>query len=224
MTIHQRINLAKKSLKGISIGDAFGESFFGEIAVIKKHIQERTIPPTKWEFTDDTVMAIAIYDQLRRNKDINQDQLAQQFVLNHDKDVNRGYGATARRILREIGAGGHWKDITQSVFEGMGSMGNGAAMRVGPIGAFYYDDLAMVKELAKKSAEVTHSNLEGITGAIAVAAATALATKLAMGGEKISPNDFIDTIAKELPNSDTQSKIKKSMRVPYSYHMETIDR
>ena len=30
MNHKQRTKLAKKSLKGISIGDAFGESFFGE--------------------------------------------------------------------------------------------------------------------------------------------------------------------------------------------------
>ena len=71
MTFDQRIKLANKSLKGISIGDAFGESFFGETDKMLTHIRERTIPKTSWEFTDDTVMAIAIYDQLRKNKEIN---------------------------------------------------------------------------------------------------------------------------------------------------------
>ena len=102
----QRIELAKKSLKGISIGDAFGESFFGETDKMLSHIHHRTIPETSWEFTDDTVMAIAVFEQLEENQDINQNQLAAQFSINHDKDVNRGYGATARRILREIGEGG----------------------------------------------------------------------------------------------------------------------
>jgi len=142
------------------------------------HIRERSIPKTSWEFTDDTVMAIAVYDQLRINKEINQNQLAELFSINHEKDVNRGYGATARRILREIGEGGNWKEISQSVFEGMGSMGNGASMRVSPIGAYYFDDLKRVKELAIKSAEITHSNIEGITGAIAVSIGTAIATEL----------------------------------------------
>ena len=111
MTVNQRIELANKSLKGISIGDAFGESFFGETDKMLNHIHERNIPETSWEFTDDTVMAIAVYDQLRINNDINQNQLAREFAINHEKDVNRGYGATARRILREIGAGGNWNEI-----------------------------------------------------------------------------------------------------------------
>lgn len=222
MTIDQRIELAKKSLKGISIGDAFGESFFGDTDKILNHIQERKIPKTSWEFTDDTVMAIAVYDQLRINKGVNQNQLAEQFATNHEKDVNRGYGATARRILREIGEGGNWKEISQNVFDGMGSMGNGASMRVSPIGAFYFDDLNKVKELAIKSAEVTHSNIEGITGAIAVAVATAIATKIKWNDEAISPNEFINRIVEELPDTDTKSKVKKSISVPYTYKIETV--
>lgn len=217
-----RIQLAKKSLKGISIGDAFGESFFGERKLMLNCIGKKIIPETSWEFTDDTVMAISVFEQLERYGKIDQDDLAQQFSINHNKDVNRGYGATARRILREIGEGGDWKEISQSAFEGMGSMGNGASMRVGPIGGFYFDNFSKVKNLATLSAQITHSNIEGITGAIAVAIATALATKIHLEKIKISPNEFIKTIINELPDSDTTSKIKKSLSVSYNYNIETV--
>lgn len=221
--IHQeRLKLAFKSLKGISIGDAFGESFFGETDMILQHLKERKIPKTSWEFTDDTVMAIAVYNQLRVNQDIYQDKLAEEFVSNHEKDVNRGYGATARRILREIGEGGNWRAISEGVFEGMGSMGNGASMRVSPIGAYYFDDLKRVKELAIKSAEITHSNIEGITGAIAVAIGTAIATTLKLENKEIDPNDFILQVAERLPDTDTKAKIKKSTTISYKYNIETV--
>jgi ADP-ribosylglycohydrolase len=223
MNNDQRKELARRALKGISIGDAFGESFFGERSEIQKYIHERTIPPTKWEFTDDTVMAIAVYEQLEKHQTIVQHALAQQFAINHDKDVNRGYGATARRILREISEGGDWKEISQNVFDGMGSMGNGASMRVSPIGAYYYDDLEKVKMLAIQSAEITHANVEGITGAIAVAMATALATQLKMQKSKATPHDFITRVAAALPGSDTKSKIIKSIAVPYDYNIESVE-
>ncbi len=222
MDTNRRIQLAKKSLKGISIGDAFGESFFGERKLMLNYIEERTIPETTWEFTDDTVMAISVFEQLERSGTIDQDDLAQQFSINHNKDVNRGYGATARRILREIGEGGNWKVISRNAFEGMGSMGNGASMRVGPIGAYYYDNLNEVKHQAKLSAEITHSNIEGITGAIAVSIATALATKFNIESTEVSPKNFIESIIKELPDSDTKSKVNKSLSVPYSYNIETV--
>lgn len=222
MTHNQRIQLAKKSLKGIAIGDAFGESFFGEQNQMLQSIQERIIPKTTWEFTDDTVMAIAVYEQLEAHQTIHQNELAQQFAINHNKDVNRGYGATARRILRTISEGGNWKEIATRVFEGMGSMGNGASMRVSPIGAYYFDDLEIVKKLAIQSAEITHANIEGITGAIAVAIGTAIATQMKVQQKTITPIEFIESILKELPASDTKSKINKSLTVPYHYHIETI--
>lgn len=221
-TNKQRLNLAQTTLKGISIGDAFGESFFGEPSKIQQHLQNKTIPPSSWEFTDDTVMAIAIYEQMEAHQNIQQDDLAKQFAINHQKDVNRGYGATARRILRTIEAGEDWRTVSKRVFAGMGSMGNGASMRVGPIGAYYYDDLKKVRHLAIQSAEITHTHPEGITGAIAVAIATALATQIRLGIIHLSPYEFIEQVAKELPDTDTTSKIKKSLSVLPHYHIKTV--
>jgi len=222
MNTNQRIEQAKKSLKGVSIGDAFGESFLGKQDEILRYIQARKVPETTWEFTDDTVMAIAVYEQLEKKGAIIEGELARAFVENHDKDVNRGYGATARRILREIGEGGDWKTISKGVFEGMGSMGNGAAMRVSPIGAYYFDDVKKVKTLAAQSAEITHTNIEGITGAIAVAVATAIATHIKISRQNIHPEKFIEQVISELPDSDTKSKIKKSLSIPYNYDIKTV--
>lgn len=76
--------------------------------------------------------------------------------------------------------------------------------------------------MAIKSAEITHSNMEGITGAIAVAIATAIATESKIENLEISPIEFIERIVKELPDTDTKSKIKKSLSVPYHYNIETV--
>jgi ADP-ribosylglycohydrolase len=222
MNKDQRIELARKSLKGVSIGDAFGESFFGETNTIEKCIREKIMPQTSWEFTDDTVMSIAVYEQLEKNGTINQNDLAKQFSIKHKLDPNRGYGATARRILRAIEEGENWRKISREAFDGMGSMGNGASMRVSPIGAYFYDDLDKVKELAKNSAEVTHSNIEGITGAIAVSIATAITTKNYLHNQQIEPNEYIKLIVEELPETDLKAKINKSISIPYSYHTETV--
>ena len=64
--------------------------------------------------------------------------------------------------------------MTPRLFGGEGSFGNGAAMRVAPLGAYFADELDAVVEQASFSAEVTHSHPEGIAGAIAVAVAAAL--------------------------------------------------
>ncbi|MEN2400836.1 ADP-ribosylglycohydrolase family protein [Flavobacterium sp. MC2016-06] len=217
-----RIENAKKSLLGVSVGDAFGDSFFGDLDIISESIYLRQIPETKWEFTDDTVMSIAVFEELERNGDINQENLLKQFCINHDLDTNRGYGATLRRLLREVQNGENWHEVSKRAFEGQGSMGNGAAMRVCPIGAFHFDNFQKVKELSIKSAEITHSNIEAITGAIAIAIGTALTTQMKFDRCILTPTDFIDKILKELPDSDTKSKISKSKSVSYNYHIETV--
>jgi ADP-ribosylglycohydrolase len=217
-----RIDNAYKSLIGVSIGDAFGESFFGNSDKIAKCISLRELPDTKWAFTDDTVMSIAIYEQLETNGEIDQDSLVTRFCINHDLDPVRGYGATLRRILREIKEGNNWTQVSRNAFDGQGSMGNGAAMRVCPIGAFYYEDLQKVKKQSIKASETTHSNIEAIAGAIAVATGTALATKMAGESYYQSSSEFIDDILAELPDSETKSKILKSKSIPYDYHIETI--
>ena len=222
ITLKKRKILAKRCLKGVSIGDAFGESFFGETNMILKHIDEQTLPTTTWEFTDDTIMAIAVYEQLVHLQAIDQDALALTFVRNHNLDPNRGYGATVRRILREIGEGKAWVDLSKAVFDGMGSMGNGAAMRVASIGAFYYDDLTKVKALAQASAVVTHAHLEAQVGAMAVAVAAGLATQVGLGQATFSPAAFITAVVNELPASDTTSKINKALHVSARAHPETL--
>jgi len=50
----------------------------------------------------------------------------------------------------------------------MGSYGNGAAMRVSAVG-WFFDDYETVLEEAKKTAEVSHNDSEGIKGAQCVA-------------------------------------------------------
>jgi ADP-ribosylglycohydrolase len=62
-----KLLLASKSLTGISIGDAFGESFFGEESMIRMHIHQRIIPESTLDFTDDTIMAIAVFKSLENS-------------------------------------------------------------------------------------------------------------------------------------------------------------
>jgi hypothetical protein len=131
----------------------FGESFFGETDQLLTKISSREIPDTRWEFTADTVMSLAVLEELEENGAIDQDRLIKKFCKNHDLDPKRGYGATLRRLLREIKDGENWSKVSKQAFDGQGSMGNGAAMRVCPIGAYYSDDIQKVKAFAAKSSD-----------------------------------------------------------------------
>ena len=222
--VKNRLSLesSKQSLLGVSIGDAFGESFFGPADIMTSSIQARTVPETSWRFTDDTIMSIAILEELEASGSIDQERLIASFCRNHRLDPNRGYGATLRKLLREIEDGAYWQTASKAAFDGQGSMGNGAAMRVCPIGAFYYNDLRSVKELAIQSAETTHSNSEAIAGAIAIAIGTALTTQMGIRNDYPDPIVFIERIVEQVPDSDTKSKIAKAKSVPYEYNIETV--
>ncbi|MDR2951065.1 MAG: ADP-ribosylglycohydrolase family protein [Prevotella sp.] len=223
MTKKLNIEYAKKSLLGLSIGDAFGDSFFGDLDTVNNYIDNRIVPPyTKWEYTDDTVMAIAVLNNLVANGEVNQDMLAKQFASNYRKDINRGYGGTAHKILREIGEGQPWQEVSASVFDGQGSMGNGAAMRTAPLGAYFYNDLKWLKSEVAKSALVTHFNLEARVGATAIAYAASLALNLRLTNTQLSAEAFIKEVYDQLEDSDTKSKIRKAMHIPGTYRIDTV--
>lgn len=208
-----RIKFAKTSLIGLSVGDAFGETFFGEENQILDRITHRDLKSPPWYFTDDTVMGIAVYKTLKQFGEIRQDKLAKLLADNYSKDWHRGYGGTAHDILQSIGSGENWRIVSPKAFDGMGSMGNGAAMRVAPIGAYFYDDPAKIKEQARLSAEVTHFNEEGIAGAVAVALAAGMVLENKLASKEMNAAEFIEKIFYEMPESDTKYAIRKDLQV-----------
>lgn len=206
-----KLLLASKSLTGVSIGDAFGESFFGEESLMKTYIHQRILPETSLDFTDDTIMAIAVFKSLEKFGEINQDFLAEEFTKNYFLDINRGYGPSMHEYFRAVENGENWKEVSYSKFEGQGSMGNGGAMRASVIGAYFYDNLDKLKLNAELSCEVTHANKEAIEGTKAIALAAAFAVQEKLGTETFDQQSFIQKIQDELNDSDMKSKLNKTL-------------
>lgn len=203
----QQLDRARLSLEGLSIGDALGDRFFMHADTAKAMIRSRALPKSPWMFTDDTNMALSIYEILRRYGEIDQDVLAMSFAQHYHP--LRGYGPAMHRLLPQIATGKSWKTLSASLFSGQGSYGNGAAMRVAPLGAYFADDLDKVVEQAQKSAEITHAHPEGIAGAIAVAVATAIATQL-KGDPPPDRADFLDRVLPHVPVSEVKSGIRRA--------------
>ncbi len=201
------LNRAFNSLQGLSVGDAFGEKFFLHPDVAENIIAARAIPAVPWYYTDDTQMALSFYWVLREYGEINRDELAKSFARRYDGQ--RGYGAGMQRLLLSIRDGAKWQDLSCNSFNGQGSYGNGAAMRVAPLGAFFADDLDLVVQQAGKSAEVTHAHSEGIAGAVAVAVAAAFASKL-KDSNKPNKTEFLDLILPYIPESEVAAKVRQA--------------
>jgi ADP-ribosylglycohydrolase len=202
----ERLARARVSLEGLSVGDAFGEQFFSQPSAIF----ERRILATPWRYTDDTHMALSIMKILRDSGGIDLDTLADSFVQQYQRESWRGYGPGMHRLLPQIRKGMPWHTAARDLFGGQGSFGNGAAMRVAPVGAFFADDLEAAVEQARHSAEVTHAHPEGIAGAIAVAVAAAWAFRLRDTSPTPTRQEFIDLILPLIPSGQVRDQVQRA--------------
>ena len=204
MTDDRSLARAVASLRGLAVGDAVGACYF--IPLNQPLLADRRLPPDPWYWTDDTEMACSVLAVLRDHGHADQDALAHSFAEHHDFD--RGYGAGVNRMLRLIRQeGAQWREQAEGMFSGKGSWGNGAAMRVAPLGAWYGSaDLDRVAAEATASAEVTHTHPEGVAGAVAVAVAAALAADSDLTGHA-----FLAEIAERTPSGLVRDGIGNAM-------------
>ena len=214
----ERFARAVQSLQGLSCGDAFGERFFLHPEVAQSLIAQRAVPSPPWRYTDDTVMAIAIAETLEEFGEIREESLAENFGTRYLADPQRGYGPAMHGLLPEIAkAPSRWKERSEALFHGAGSFGNGSAMRVAPLGAYFADDLDAVFNQAIYSSVVTHSHPEAIAGAVAVAFATALAYEHRT--VRLSPTEFLRRIRHQTPASEVQLGIERAIALPPGSHV-----
>ncbi len=199
------------SLQGLSVGDAFGEQCFDYWRTDHPAMEKHVPPPPPWPYTDDTEMALSIVEVLRRLGHIDPDVLAVEFARRYNP--SRGYGGGAHRLLQKLRTGADWRDEAPAMFGGTGSYGNGAAMRVAPLGAFFADDLESAIANAALSAQPTHTHIEGTAGAIAIALGAALAWRIAEG-ERLAPDSFLTTVAARLPACETRDGIHAAAKLP----------
>jgi ADP-ribosylglycohydrolase len=207
---------AVRSLEGLSIGDAFGEQFFGSTESTSCRIERREVPAGPWQYTDDTVMALSVVDVLSEGGCIDRDRLADFFMARYLRDPVRGYGRGAHEILGGLAAGEHWRTASTHAFDGRGSMGNGGAMRTPPVGAYFADDFKRVVTEARQSAEVTHAHPEGQSGAIAVAIAAAYASS---GGRR--PADMFAAVLDHTPHGETRAMLERASSLPMESDIPT---
>ncbi|MEV6367477.1 ADP-ribosylglycohydrolase family protein [Micromonospora musae] len=204
-----RVALARDSLTGLSVGDALGSQFFVPGRRPEDLIAGR-LPPVPWEWTDDTEMACSVLAELVESGRIDRDRLALGFA--ERAEPYRGYGPGAVTILRLIRTGTPWPVAAASAFGGQGSCGNGAAMRVAPVGAYFADSTTRAAAQARASAEVTHAHPEGIAGAVAVAVAAALAARGRLDGDPPAPHRLLAGVAAGLdPATEVHRRTRRAV-------------
>ncbi|WP_329462634.1 ADP-ribosylglycohydrolase family protein [Streptomyces sp. NBC_01431] len=202
-SLDPRFERALGSLRGLSVGDALGSQFF--VPANYPRLKNRELPDGPWQWTDDTEMACSVLAVLAAKGRIDQDALARSFADHHDFD--RGYGPAVNRMLRLIREGGDWRELASALFNGQGSWGNGSAMRIAPLGAWYADDPEQATHQAEISSYTTHQHREAVVGAMAVAAASALVAAPAGPPE---PGELLDGVIALVPRSAVGAGLRRA--------------
>ncbi len=199
-------------LLGQAVGDALGAPFEGYPADFiywqYGSIREQLIrlPDGPLRYTDDTQMMIGVAEDLLNHDEILPATLMERFAARYDPE--RGYGAGARRLLEAAAAGEDWDRLAETLFPG-GSFGNGAAMRVAPVGMVFAHDLVRATGQAVVSARVTHRHPLGIEGARLFAIAVALASR----GPPLDRRAFYRELARDCREEEFAWQLRAARRL-----------
>ncbi len=187
-------NIKAKYLGGMvgsALGDAIGELAFryhrkDELCAQLDRLKE-------FRYTDDSAMSIGLAESILGKGCLDQQDVGETFKNNFHKEPWRGYASgppTIFSMVEQLGI--TYAEAAGTLFGGTGSLGNGAAMRVVPVGLFFHNSSDLY-QMARMSAVVTHAHPVGIDGAAVQADAIALAVKLDQR-EAFPREVFIDTL------------------------------
>jgi poly(ADP-ribose) glycohydrolase ARH3 len=207
-------------LLGLAIGDALGAKFEAQSAeAIRARIPtvEALIEYPKEEiwYTDDAQMAIGVAETLAEHGRIVEEHLCRAFVANYVP--SRGYGRGARAVLEAMEDGRNYREVAQRYFPG-GSYGNGAAMRVAPVGLLFRDDHRRLWEEARASALPTHLHPLGIEGAQILA----LGVSICSHAGRLDAVEFLNDLENACESNEYRAKLSESKRVRSSDELAVL--
>lgn len=198
-------------LLGLAVGDALGGKFEAQSAdAIRTRFpttdQLIDYPQEEIWYTDDTQMAIGVAEALIERGEIVEEVLCRAFVANYVP--SRGYGRGARAVLDAMEAGLDYNRVAEEHFPG-GSYGNGAAMRVAPVGLLFRDDPGRLRRQARLSALPTHRHPLGIEGAQLLALAVALCS----GQERFDRASFFAELLAACESAEYRAALEEASRI-----------
>jgi ADP-ribosylglycohydrolase len=146
-------------------------------------------------YSDDTEMMIGIMEALEENPAFDPALAARRFLANFHP--LRNYGARIYGIMDQLRKGSPWDRV------GTDSWGNGGAMRIAPIGFFFYDDGDLLRENALLCTHITHRHPQALAGALAQAMAVGMAARKGIEGEVFDRRAFLDEIVAGVEGVDS---------------------
>lgn len=190
---------------GTAVGDAIGELAFRHPrrdALLREVESQQSLA-----YTDDTAMAVALAESIIRVGGIDQQHLGDTFWASYVREPWRGYASGPPTVFwRAQDMGMPYAAAARTLYGGEGSFGNGAAMRVAPLGLVFHDAPALYDE-ARLSATVTHAHPIGIDGAAVQARAVAEAVRSERRGG-VSVDDFVGALLDTARTSEMKGKLE----------------
>jgi len=229
-------NEIRRKFLGAIIGSALGDAI-GEIVLYKasrglitnhdvhycvsmSELMKLATEFGELKYTDDTAMAIGLAECIIARTRIDQQYLGDRFRINYDREPWRGYATGPPAIFLMVEQRGlsyveASRKVGEALYGSKGSYGNGAAMRITPVGLFYHDAPDLYS-FVEASAALTHTHPVAVDGAAVLAKAVAAAFEL------MPPQAFDqESFCRELIGFARTPEITEKMRLVLTLLLES---
>ena len=193
---------------GSLIGTAVGDSLGARRECSPADTEVADLAP---RYTDDTTLTIAVAESLVECGGYHYWHMAERFLKKYEQEPWRRYGHTISRVFRLMRNGKLGFGMIDRELYPDGSYGNGAPMRISPVGLLYYDDPKTLREIACHCAGITHSHELGLEGAALQACAVALAVLATP--QDIHTTEFLGALRMFIKPGPYQDKLKAMIRL-----------
>ena len=177
--MNEAVDLRSKfcgAMVGTGLGDAIGELAFRWPS--KEALLATVACRRELSYTDDTAMALGLAESIDEVGGVDRQHLGDTFRRNYWREPWRGYASGPPTVFSRVEQEGmSYVDAAWALYGGEGSFGNGAAMRIAPVGLYFWSAPDLYEQ-ALLSATVTHAHPIGVDGAALQARAVAQAVAL----------------------------------------------
>lgn len=198
------------AILGAAVGDALGASYEGASGGTLRKVKDLTSAYRPiggypvGQYTDDTQLTLAIAGSLAERGALDGEDIARRFCELWRSGGIVGQGASCHEAVTKMLRGEcSWRDAGTEE----GRAGNGAAMRAGPLGLWFYDNPGAIPGAAALTSSITHKDARAAAGCAAVAGAVAYLVPR----EGLDEAEFIGAAAgaAESLNSEFSSLIRR---------------
>jgi ADP-ribosylglycohydrolase len=242
MAIGDALGAAVEGLSSQRIADLFGQlRDFSQIRTFYDSLHERSdlsskiiaVHRQRWRlpglYTDDTQQALLLAESLVADEGANRRGYARRLMqcleASRSDDLPlglfRGYGPGFKEIMRRLMSGASPDTV------GIDSAGNGAAMRIAPVGLYYAGDTMEAGRAAVEISLLTHRDSRGLLAAASVAMAVSMATRLVTIDSRVEffkeLIKYVETLSQELADHPMLSDPEQTaLRAQYIEAMKNL--